>query len=147
MARIHLELPAELPFVTELPVRITDVNYGGHLGNDALLGLLHEARCRFLQHHGFTEANVAGVGLIMVDAAICYRKEVFHGDVVRVAVGVTDWRGTGCDFVYRATVNATVVAEAKTGLAFFDYQKRKIVRMPAELAARFAAPASPGPSH
>ena len=48
MARVKLEIPELLPFATELEVRVGDVNYGGHLGNDALLGLLHEARIRFL---------------------------------------------------------------------------------------------------
>ena len=69
MPRIRIDLPATFPFAIELPVRITDVNYGGHLGNDALLSLLHEARCRFLLHHGCSEANTAGVGMVMVDAA------------------------------------------------------------------------------
>ena len=51
MARIKLDLPERFPFSTELRVRITDVNYGGHMGNDSLLGLLHEARVRFLEHY------------------------------------------------------------------------------------------------
>jgi hypothetical protein len=44
MPRLKLELPAGFPFRTTLTVRVTDLNYGNHLGNDALLGLLHEAR-------------------------------------------------------------------------------------------------------
>ena len=49
MPRVKVALPATFPFRTEIPVRITDLNYGGHLGNDALLGLLHEARVHFLR--------------------------------------------------------------------------------------------------
>ncbi len=45
MPRVELELPERFQFVTEIPLRITDINYGGHLGNDALLSLLHEAQC------------------------------------------------------------------------------------------------------
>lgn len=139
MARVRIDLPEQLPFATETPVRITDINYGGHLGNDALLGLLHEARCRYLQSLGFTEQNIAGAGLIMVDVAICYRKEIFHGDTVRIEVGATDLQRTGCDFVYRASVKGVTAAEAKTGIVFFDYANRKIVKMPAEFAARFTS--------
>jgi acyl-CoA thioesterase FadM len=146
MARVRLELPAALPFVTELPVRITDVNYGGHLGNDALLSLLHEARCRFFQYYGFKETDIAGAGILMVDAAIAYRKEAFHGDVLRFEVGVAELHRTGCDIVYRVTRGGDVVAEAKTGIVFFDYQRRKIVRTPPAFAALFPAPASPAPS-
>ena len=58
MARIKLDLPGRFPFSTELRVRITDVNYGGHMGNDALLGLLHEARVQFLAHYGLSELDI-----------------------------------------------------------------------------------------
>lgn len=146
MARIHIELPATLPFATEIPVRITDINYGGHLGNDALLGLIHEARCRFFQHFGFKETNIAGAGILMTDVVITYRKEVFHGDVLRFEVGATDLQRSGCDIVYRVTRAGEVTAEAKTGIVFFDYQARKIVRMPPAFAALFPASTSPSPT-
>ena len=142
MPRVRIELPATFPFATEIPVRITDINYGGHLGNDALLALLHEARLQFLKHHGFTEADVGGCGMLMVDAAISYREEVFYGDVLRIEVAVTDPRRIGCDFVYRVTKTGTgaVAAEAKTGMAFFDYRERKVQKMPARFAALFHPP-------
>ena len=44
MARIKLTLPERFPFTTTIPIRITDLNYGGHVGNDTVLALLHEAR-------------------------------------------------------------------------------------------------------
>ncbi len=141
MPRVKIELPAAFPFATEIPVRITDINYGGHLGNDALLALLHEARLRFLQHHGLSEVDLGGCGMLMVDAAIAYRAEVFHGDTLRIEVGVTDPRRTGCDFVYRVTKagSGALAAEAKTGIAFFDYQQRKIQKMPARFAELFGS--------
>ena len=37
MPRIKLELHEILIYSTEIPVRITDINYGGHLGNDSIL--------------------------------------------------------------------------------------------------------------
>ena len=137
MSRVRLELPAHLPFVTELPVRITDINYGGHLANDALLGILHEARMRFLNHHGLSEADIGGCGMLMVDAQIQYRQQVFYGVTLRIEVGVVELRRAGCDFGYRVTVAASgaLVAEAKTGMTFFDYQTKKMVRAPAMFVA------------
>ena len=137
MPRLRIQLPASLPFAIELPVRITDVNYGGHLGNDAVLSLLHEARCRFLLHHGCSEANTDGLGMLMVDAELTYRQQAYHGETLRIEVGVTDFHRTGCDFVYRVTKVGTgaLVVEAKTGMVFFDYPTRKIKRMPAKFAA------------
>ncbi len=44
-------------FSATLEVRISDINYGNHLGHDSLVSLLHEARVRFLRHLGYTELN------------------------------------------------------------------------------------------
>ncbi len=150
MPRIRIDLPASFSFATDLPVRITDVNYGQHLGNDALLGLLHEARLQFLARHGYSEQNVEGCGLLMADAAMTYKREAFHGDLLRVEVAVGDIQRAGFDVYYRVTKIATagtasagdLVAEAKTGMVFFDYSKRKIQPTPAAFTARFekAAP-------
>ncbi len=132
MARLKLELPESFVFSTEIPIRIGDINYGGHLGNDSVLSMMHEARVRFLKHHGFTEQNVDGPGIIMSDAAILYKSEAFYGETVVVEVGVGDLTRTGCDLVYRLSDKATgrEVARGKTGIAFFDYERRRPVAVP-----------------
>ena len=66
MPRIKIKLPEKFIFRTEIPIRITDINYGGHLGNDSLLSIIHEARVRFLKSLGYSESNVEGVGIIMI---------------------------------------------------------------------------------
>ena len=139
MARIKLDLPAEFPFTTELRVRITDVNYGGHMGNDALLGLLHEARVRFLNHYGLSELDIFGVGLIMADSVIVYKSEAFPGETLDIAVAVTDFNRYGCDVVYRVSEKSSgrEVARAKTGIVFFDYRERRKTPVPAGFRARF----------
>lgn len=132
MARIKLDLPADFPFAAELRVRITDINYGGHMGNDSLLGLLHEARVRFLAHFGLKELDIFGLGLIMADSVIVYKSEAFPGEVLKIAVAVVDFNKYGCDFVYRVTEQASgrEVARAKTGVVFFDYRNRAVQAVP-----------------
>lgn len=132
MGRVRLDIPPVLPFATEIPVRISDINYGGHLGNDAVLAIAHEARVRFLRTHGFSEQDIAGTGLIMLDAVVVYRAEAFHGDLLRVEVGLADPQASGCDVLYRLvrTGDGKEIARVKTGVAFFDYQRRKVVPMP-----------------
>lgn len=139
MARIKLEISGELEFSTEIAVRITDMNYGGHLGNDVMLSLIHEARMRFLRHHGFTEVDVDGVGIIMTDAAIVYKAECFYGDILCIEVGVQDIGKSGCDIVYRISNKETgkEVARAKTGIVFFDYEKRTVMGVPDKFFAIF----------
>lgn len=132
MARVKLHLPHSFPFATEIPVRITDVNYGGHLGNDRVLAIIHEARVQFLQSLGFSELNVGGVGTIMVDAVLVYKSEAFQGDMLRIDVATGEFHKFGCDVFYKLTNKATCreVARAKTGLAFFDYERRKLTTAP-----------------
>jgi acyl-CoA thioesterase FadM len=134
MARIKIEIPNKFIFRTELPIRITDINYGGHLGNDSLLSIIHEARVRFLNHIGYTESNVEGNGIIMIDAGVQYKSEGFYGDELSVEIAVNYFTGIGCDFVYRLTNKNTnkEIAVAKTGIVFFNYEKRKTVPVPLE---------------
>lgn len=132
MARVKLDLPDVFAFQTEIPLRIGDINYGGHLGNDAVLSLVHEGRVRFLKHFGFSEMDVGGAGIIMSDAVIVYRSEAFYGETMVVDVTAHDFSRVGCDIVYRLSAQASKreVARAKTGIVFFDYEKRKTVSVP-----------------
>lgn len=139
VVRTKLELPERFDFSTEMPVRIENINYGGHLGNDSLLSLIHEARLRFLKSYGFTEADIGGVGIIMVDTVIIYKSESFHGDILKFEVAVGNIGKAGCDFFFRVTNSATGkdVAHAKTGVVFFDYSTRKVVPTPREYVENF----------
>jgi len=130
MPRVKLDLPATTVFTTEIPVRVTDINYGGHLGNDSLLSILHEARVLFLKKFGFTESNIDGVGIIMSDAVLVYKAEVFYGDILTIEIGIDDLRAIGADITYRVLVRGKEAARAKTGIVFFDYANRKIVQTP-----------------
>lgn len=139
MARVKLDLPESFAFTTGLRVRITDVNYGGHMGNDSLLGLLHEARVRFLSSRNLSELNVFGLGLIMTDSVIVYKSEAFCGETLVVEMAVADFNKYGCDFVYRVSEQASgrEVARAKTGIVFFDYQQRAVQKVPQAFADLF----------
>ena len=143
MARIQLVLPESFLLAVELPVRITDLNYGNHLGNDALVSLLHEARVQFLRHVGVPEVDTAtGQGLIMADLAVEYRGEGFYGDVLRVQLAATDLHKYGFDLLYQVQTTAgRDIARAKTGMLCFDYTTRKLRRMPADVAARLTGQA------
>src|ERR1700759_2330934 len=97
MPRTRLVLPEHFSFTTDVPVRITDLNYGGHVGNDSVLSLIHEIRVQFLQSHGFTELNLNGVGLIMADVTIEFRSELFYGDILRASVAPAEFSRVGFD--------------------------------------------------
>ena len=132
MARIKINLPDKFIFSTEIPIRINDINYGGHLGNDSILSIVHEARVRFLNKFGYSELDVEGCGIIMSDSAIVYKSEGHYGDVLKIEVTVDDFGKFGCDFIYRISNKETSkeIARAKTGIVFFDYEKKKMVEVP-----------------
>ena len=134
MARVKLDLPERFLFSTEIQLRASDINYGGHLGNDAVLSIAQEARIHFLRAHGWSEHNVAGVGIIMTDAVVVYRAEAFLGDTLVIDVAVAEIERVGCDFLFRMVnkVSGKEIAQVKTGIAFFDYTLRKPVPVPAE---------------
>jgi len=141
MARIKILLPAAFPLTVVLPVRITDLNYGGHLGNDALLSLLHEARVQLLTYAGLAELDAATkLGVIMADVAIEYRGEAFYGDVLHIQLAATEPHKYGFDVAYWVKNQAgKEIARAKTGLLLFDYNTRKLRPMAEELRQRLAA--------
>jgi acyl-CoA thioester hydrolase len=130
MARIKIELPEQFHFFTNIPIRITDLNYGGHVGNDTILTLIHEARVQFLKHYGYEELNVGGASLIMSDATIEFKAELFYGDIITAFVTATEFSRAGFDLVYKLMRGETLVATAKTGMVCYNYETRKVVAVP-----------------
>jgi len=133
MARIRIDLPETFEFSTFISVRVDDLNYGGHLANDAVLSLAHEARLRWIRSLGFaSEIDIDGAGLIMVDAAVVFRAEGRHGMELRVEVALTENGSRGFDLLYRLVDEAsgTEIARAKTGMLWFDYPARKVRHAP-----------------
>ena len=124
-------MPENYLFSTKIPVRITDLNYGNHLGNDALLSIIHEARVRFLNEFGYSEADIEGAGIIMADVVIIYKSQGYYKDLLTIHIGIDDISKKSCDFYYKITNQDTdVVALCKTAIVFYDYQAQKPTAIP-----------------
>ena len=135
MSRVKIKFPAEKPlFKATIAVRIGDVNYGGHVGNDAVLSIIHEARMQLLSSFGVSEMDAGGAGLIMADVMIAYKGESFYKDVLEVDVYATEFMPVSFDLLYRVTTmrngELTDIAHAKTGMVCFDYEARKVTSLP-----------------
>jgi acyl-CoA thioester hydrolase len=143
MARIKITLPQTFRFSIPIAIRITDLNYGGHVGNDAVLSLLHEARVQFLRHHGYEELKIAGSGLIMADVAIQFRKELFYGDTVIASVAAADFSAVGFTIYYKMVIEkdgqAQIAVMAQTAMVCYDYDLKKVVNVPAGVEATLTA--------
>jgi hypothetical protein len=134
MARIKLILPENIIHTLTIPVRITDINYGNHLGNDALVSILHEARVHWLHSLNYTELNIEGKSIIMNELAVNYLKEMFYGDIIQIELSVGDITPLGFELYYRMSIEKNgenlISAIAKTGLIFFDYTAKKTSSIP-----------------
>lgn len=134
MERVKINLPEKFSFSTFITIRITDLNYGAHVGNDTFLSLIQEARQQFLMSYGYKELSVEGVGLILADAAIEYKRELNYADEIKISVAPSGFDKYGFDLYYKIEVvtneETILAAKAKTGMLCYDYEKRKLVTMP-----------------
>lgn len=140
MARISIELPPAFYFSTNITVRITDINYGGHVGNDTILSLIHEARMQFLNSLGYTEMNCGGIGLIMADAAVEFKKELFYGNIVTISIAAISLSKISIELVYKMEKQEkgkiVLVAKAKTTMIGYDYTAKKVASFPKEVIGK-----------
>ena len=143
MNRIKIILPETFPFSTNLTIRVTDLNYGGHVGNDTFLSLIQEARQQFLKSHGYEELSIAGVGLIITDASIEFKRELNYGDTVKISVAATDFDKLGFDLFYKLEVinegEIILAGRAKTGMLCYDYAQKKKVGVPEEVVKKLSS--------
>ena len=138
MAKLKIDLPELFAFSTTLKLRITDINYGSHLGNDALLSLLHEARMRFLNSYNCSELDCLGRGLIMRSIQLEYKAQAVYGDELTFYAAVSELERTGFELLFKVVnQHGTEVARAANGMVFFDYEKGKVCRTPDSFTAVF----------
>src|SRR5256885_16919008 len=101
MERVKINIRATFNFSTNIKIRITDLNYGGHVGNDSFLSLIHEARQQFLNHFGYSELKIENVSLIMADAAIEFKKELNYLNEIKISVAASGFDKYGFDIFYK----------------------------------------------
>lgn len=143
MERIKIKLPESFNFSTNIKIRITDLNYGGHVGNDSFLSLIHEARQQFLNHLDYSELKIENASLIMADAQIEFKKELSYGNEVKISVTASGFDKFGFDIFYKIEIinneNLVLAGKAKTGMLCYDYQNKKLMPVPEEAKVKLAS--------
>ncbi len=133
MPRVKIELPEHFPFSMEIVVRITDLNYGGHVGNDRIPAYMQEARVAFLKSLGYSELDLGGVSLIMSDCQVAYKSEGFYGDIFTLEITPAEFHKYGFNLLYRISKQGgQLVAEASSNMLCFNYKERKLALLPDE---------------
>ena len=130
-------MPETILAVIKIPARISDINYGNHVGNDAFVSIIHEARVQWLQQHGYTELKAAGAGLILGEIAIEFKNESFYGDIIDVAIYAGEISRVSFELYYQLTTARSykqiLLANAKTGMVFYNYEIKKPVAIAEEI--------------
>ncbi len=137
MARVKFEMPGKRIAVFKIPVRITDVNYGNHVGNNSLVEIIHEARVQFLRQYGFTEMDAGGTSLIMAELVVIFKNESFYTDVLEVKIFIGEISKVRFEIFYSISTlrndKPTIIANAKTGMVCFNYNKKNVEPIPSAL--------------
>lgn len=129
---MKLDLPKEWQYSTEMEIRVSDINYGNHMGNERFLAFAHEARIRFLENYGLTELDFGGAALIQADAAITYKGEGNLGDVVQIELAAQQTGNSSFNVFYKFTNRSKgrLMAELRTAIICFDYEIGKAIKIP-----------------
>lgn len=133
MTRLRIELPERVVFACDLNVRVTDLNYGNHLANNMVLGLMHEARWRWFRALGYaSELELDGAGIVMADASVIFQSEAFAGEVLTIELRLGPVERSAINLFYALKERETQrpVAIARTAIVFFNYEARKPMPIP-----------------
>jgi acyl-CoA thioesterase FadM len=143
MPKVKIEEQPSYPFSVELEVRVSDLNYGAHLGYDRILGLAHQARLVLLGELGVDEMDLGDgrTGVVAVDVAATYLGEAFVNDVLVFAIRPVEVGRVGFRLAH-LVVNKQAgakVALIEIGFVGYDYTRRRPAGLPEAFRQGLAA--------
>ena len=129
--RIEIEYPGKTIFTCQTRVRITDLSASGHVGFDSLVAMINDASAQFFEKRGI-QRKPGGVGTIYADLAVAYKSESFFGDTLLIDMAIGAISGKGFDLIFRITSKhgGKIVALAKIGVLFYDYENHRVTSIP-----------------
>lgn len=120
-------------FVMPYQVHISDINYGNHVANSAVLNFFQDGRIQYLRNLGnYSELDIGGCGIILPEAQVKYQAEMFYADSLEVGVRIVALGRSSITMEYRIERDSQVTASGSTTLVAFDYTLRKTRRLPSE---------------
>lgn len=102
-----------IEYIELIKPRMSDINYGGHVGHTELINLLHEIRARFLHRYSLKETNIDGHLLVMRHLAFTYKNQIFWDNTLEIKMQM---KVDGVKIIFNYTVfNTTLSNESVTG--------------------------------
>ncbi len=132
MPRTKLVQQETYEFRSSVSVQPRDVNYGGHLGNDALIALVGTARALVFHALGLSELDLGDsrTGMVMTDLTVNYKAEGYLFDELLIETHVDELTRTGFRLFHRVTRGEKLLALVDTGFVAFNYATKKVAPLP-----------------
>jgi acyl-CoA thioester hydrolase len=121
-------------FVHRETVRFRDLDSLAHMNNAVYATFLEQARIAFLSQH---DAHVEN--MILARLEIDFRSPAELGETIEIVVTPTRVGTKSFDLEYVMRAGERVVAEAKTVLVAYDYDRAQSVEIPEAWKERLAA--------
>jgi acyl-CoA thioester hydrolase len=121
-------------FVHLETVRFRDLDSLAHMNNAVYSTFIEQARIAFLSPHGAETEN-----MILARLEIDFRSPAEFGETIEISVTPTRVGTKSFDLEYVLRAGERVVAEAKTVLVAYDYERGRSVEIPSEWKERLAA--------
>jgi acyl-CoA thioesterase FadM len=138
-----IKIPTPVCFSTARKVTATDINYGGHVGNERFLLFAQETRLAFLQTLGFTETAFGPYGLILAEAHLEYLNELFDEENLIIDLSITAPTRVAFECYYQIKTKRAgkeiKAANIRTNMVCFDYTERKVKSIPEDIKQLLAA--------
>jgi acyl-CoA thioester hydrolase len=121
-------------FVHRETVRFRDLDSLAHMNNAVYATFLEQARIAFLSQYDAQVEN-----MILARLEIDFRSPAELGETIEIAVTPTRIGTKSFDLEYVMRAGERVVAEAKTVLVAYDYDRARSVEIPQAWKERLAA--------
>ena len=134
MPRVKLDELPSYEFQHHLTVRATDINNAGHLGNEALLGLVNKARAQFLKQLKFNAIiqDDQHIGVIIADLVVNFRAEAFAQDQLTIDCQIGEMGERSFRLFHRIRRAEQVIALVDVGTVAYDYLAGEVILLPQE---------------
>jgi acyl-CoA thioester hydrolase len=121
------------PFQTPIEVIFRDVDAMGHVNNAVYFTYLETARTRFF-FQGLSIGSLGELPVILAEASCAYRSAARFAEKLVVGLGVSRIGSKSFELAYRITAeDGRLVADAKTVMVAYDYEKESTLQIPANL--------------
>ena len=132
MPRIKLRERPFYFFEYRTILKIRDINYGNHLSNDAVIGLIHEARIDMFTTIGCTEKDLGDhkTAILIADLAVNYKKQGYLGDEISIHLDIDEIGENGFRVFYKIQRGTDLIVLAETGIVVYDYEAENIATVP-----------------